>query len=206
MLESLTFTGPDQGWPPRPSGMRDPRPVESIPLPGLLTLEVADEMRAAAARSEKVRRLLGERFTHISTNQVFHKKRRPTAGHAPDVVTLFYSYTNNHAVEVHMIGREIRRARAIKGYQPAEGIDEVEQAIDLARDDARIHDHVSKLSADAILMPQQAGSHGYGNRLLWVTFSEPDEEHGEKPVRYCAVVDLTDRKVVLARPEEPISE
>jgi hypothetical protein len=94
--------------------------------------------------------------------------------------------------------------RAIAGYQPPEGSDEINEAICLARSDIRIKDQVQLLSGHAILLPNSVEDIGYGHRLMRVTFTDPSDTGDEKPALFAAIVDLIDRQVLMARPERPI--
>jgi hypothetical protein len=53
----------------------------------------------------------------------------------------------------------------------------------------------------AILLPRWGEQPGGDHRLLCVTFKALDGEEDEVPVPFTALVDLTDRRVLLAGPE-----
>jgi hypothetical protein len=98
----------------------------------------------------------------------------------------------------------VRCAATLLGYQPPEAPEEIEQAIALARAHPRISDAVQDLEAGALLLPFRDGDLGYRHRILWVTFFDAGETEGEKPALFSAAVDLTDQRVLIARPEPPI--
>jgi hypothetical protein len=152
-----------------------------------------------------VRELLGERFVHLTTDmRRFGKGHRPDAGRPLETRLLFFSHTNNVTVEVLMTGLSPVGAGTRPGTQPPEAPEEVEEAVALARAHPGISDLVQDLGAHALLIPNQDEDPGYGHRLLWVIFFEAGEMEGEKPALFTAAVDLTDRRVLLARAEPPI--
>jgi hypothetical protein len=204
-VPELEFTGPGEGWPPRPRGQRDVRRLEAQPIPGALTDALEQEIRRSALADGRVRALLGERFVHLTTDmRNWGKGRRPDPSRPLETRALFFSHTNNVAVEVLMTGLSTQGAGTLPGYQPPEAPEEIEQAVALARAHPRISDHVQDLEAGALLLPHQDGDPGYGHRILWVTFFDAAEIEGEKPALFSAAVDLTDQRVLVARPEPPI--
>lgn len=191
---TIEFTGPEEGWPPRPKGRTNVQQVRSKEILRSLTEAREAAIRRAALRDLRVRKLLGDRFAYISTDEVEPAKRRTRrpAGPLATRVT-FYSHTNNVAVEVQMVGTRVRGVRRNEGFQPPEGAEEIATAIKLAQGDPRLRDHVGGLNSFAILTPASKGHPASGHRVLHVTFSKGED----LPPLYFAFVDLTDQKVLL---------
>ncbi len=91
-----------------------------------------------------------------------------------------------------------------KGYQPEEGDEEITAAIELPRADQRIAREVQNLHGHAILTSPEEYRYflvrdeaGFGDRVLWVTFSEMPES----PALYFARVDLTSQTILDAGKE-----
>ena len=103
-------------------------------------------------------------------------------------------YSNTAAVIVCMNVQEFVRLPAVpKDYQPPEGDREEEEAIRVARQDARIQDKIKELKARALLTDPEwrlwwRNQEGYGHRVFYVTF----EQDGSGAPQYYAVVDLTE--------------
>jgi len=192
-------------WPPIPRGAVDaPSRRATITTTGPLTEVLEAEIRRAAIASERVQRSLGDRFAHISTDYFEIGKGHSRDCAAPLATRLiFFSHTHNVAVEVEMTGAHPKEVRVKEGYQPSEGLDEIAEAICLAKADARIKDRVQLLAGHAILLPTSAETLGSGHRMLRVTFTDPSETVQEKPALFSAVVDLIDRRVLMARQEAP---
>jgi hypothetical protein len=116
---------------------------------------------------------------------------------------MFYSYSNDAAVEVTLRGERIVSVRQRKDYLPPESQEELDQAVELARKDDRIAASIEGLEGHAILMQPGDGiifnDPGYGHRVFWVTFSQGVSGNPQ----YWAVVDLSERKVLKADKEEP---
>lgn len=196
----LEFTGPDQGWPPHPKGMRNLRPVRSRPLPGTLTDDFKARVRTAALRDPRVRNALGERFTYIKTRKVEPPKGTVTGVRAPtETAAVFYSYSNNTAVVVRLTEFRVERIEERRGYQPPEGEEEVEAAVALARRDSRLRSVVRRLEGVAIRVLPRPEAPSAVNRVLYVVF----RQDWNSPPRYYATVDMTDGVVVAAGPLVP---
>jgi len=118
---------------------------------------------------------------------------------------LYYSYSQNVAVEVRMKGENLLSASTLEGYLPPEGQDDVLRGIELAKADPRLAGKVDQLQGHGLLMQPDRGffrnDPGYAHRTIWITFSE--EQDGDP--KYWAVVDLTDDKVLDAGEEPPRS-
>jgi hypothetical protein len=204
-VPELEFTGAGEGWPPRPRDQEEVRELEVEPIPGGLTDALEEEIRSAAINDRRVQEMLGERSVHLTTDmRRWGKGRRPDPGLPLDTRLLFFSHTNNVAVEVLMAGLTTCGARTRPGFQPPEVPEEVEEAVALARAHPAISDLVQDLEAGALLLPFRDGDLGYGHRILWVTFCAAGETEDEKPALFSAAVDLTDKRVLIARPEPPI--
>jgi len=191
------FTGPEQEWPPHPKGWTNIKSVPSTQIPAALTASLEPQIRQAAAQDPRVRSLLGERFTHISTHEAEPSKdeeRRATG--LPKTRVTFYSYSNNVAVETDMDGMAVTAVRHRESYQPPEGLDEITQAIKLATQDERLAQAVMGLHGHAIVTFLPKAHRHYGHRVLYVAFSK----EGEESTQYAAVVDLTDQIVLTAGP------
>lgn len=187
-VPELVFTDPRRGFPPQPREITNVRDVPWEPIRGGLSDELARRLGRAVAVNPTVRGRLGERWVHVSTQQLDPgKAERPAPRDSLDVQSMFYSYTNNVAIEVFSRGERVDSVRAVPGYQPPETPDEIQTAISLARQDQRIRERVGGLAADAILTPPLEGKEVEGHRLMYVTF------RGEKEFypRFWAVVDMT---------------
>ncbi len=154
----------------------------------------------AAERHSQVLEKLGRRFFFISAEPAKSKDRfcpsavRSTSGQAGLTRITYYSYSNAEAVIVCMNAQEFVSLPAVpKDYQPPEGDREEEEAIRVARLDARIEDKVKDLKARVILTDPEWrlwwwNQEGYGHRVFYVTF----EQEGTGDPQYWAVVDLTE--------------
>jgi hypothetical protein len=199
----LAFTGPGEGWPPRPVGQCDVRFLEAEAIPGALTEAFEAEVRRAALEDRLVRELLGERFVHIHTDELNSGKGRDCDMSRPLGTRLvFFSHTNNVAVEVEMQGLRVGEALTVPRFQPPEAMEEIEEAISIARADPRLSHHVRDLEAGALINMLNPEDPYHGLRVLWVTFFEAGEREEEKPALFCAAVDIVNRRVLTAR-EEP---
>jgi hypothetical protein len=198
----LEFTGPEEGWPPSPRYQEKVSQVQTEQIPGGLTDALEQHIRTIAARDERVLALLGERFDYINTVATeWGKDRRPNPSQPLATRLTFFSHTNSVAVEVQMLGLRVRSACNRPGYQPPEADGEIKEAIALARADKRLETEVRGLNADAILLPRDAEELGYGERLIWVVFTDATKSEAEKPALFTATVDITNQRVLNARPE-----
>ena len=175
-----------------------------------IEMGVLDEIREdspvvrAAERHPQVREKLGQRYFFINAEPT--KTKDPfcpsallrTSVQAATTAALtrvtYYSYSNTAAVIVCMNVQEFVRLPAVpKDYQPPEGDREEEEAIRVARQDARIQDKIKELKARALLTDPEwrlwwRNQEGYGHRVFYVTF----EQDGSGAPQYYAVVDLTE--------------
>lgn len=185
---------------------------------------VVDEIREnspvvqAAEQHPQVQGKLGQRYFFISaeptkTKDQFCPSALPrTSGQTAATPALtriiYYSYSNTAAVIVCMNGQEFVSLPIVpKDYQPPESDREEEEAIRVARQDARIQDKVKDLKARAILVDPEWrlwwwNHEGYGHRVFYVTFARDESGTPE----YWAAVDLTeevDRDKVRQAGSEP---
>lgn len=205
-VPALEFTSNGGGWPPEPRGQTQVRELEAEQIPGALTDAFAEEIRKYAIYDTRVAALLGDRFVHLTTDmRRWGKGRRPDPSVPLETRIIFYSESNNLAVEVWMKGLSVQGAVGRQGVQPPEVPEEIEEAVALARRHPAIRDLVHGLAAGGLLLPRQDGDPGPGQRIIWVTFFEAAEIEGEKPALFSAAVDLIEQKVLVARAEPPIS-
>lgn len=206
-IPNLDFAGAGHGWPPIPLEWENVQPVEVEEIPGALTEELEVRIRKSAGENPRVQAVLGERHVHLTTDmRYFGKGVRPNPALPLDTRLIYFSHTNNIAVEVLMKGLSLVSVAVIPGFQPPEVPEEIEVAVKLARADPRLKNEVRDLGSGGLLLVRREGEIGYGHRLIWVTFFEPEDTEGEKPALYTAVVDLTDLKVLFTRREEPIEQ
>ncbi len=188
------FTGPQEGFPPKVKSRTNVVAVAAQESNLRLTDAVAIQTRDAALQDQRVRDLLGGRFTYIDTDEIEPEKGQAASNGPLATRVTFFSYANNVAVLVRMTGLKVESATRRDGYQPPEGRDEIKEAIGLASRDSNLLNRLQGLTGHAILTYPQAGRPGYGHRILRVTFRNGDED----VPRYFANVDLTDQKVLSA--------
>jgi hypothetical protein len=191
----LEFTGPEAGWPPQVKGATNVRILPMEPVPGALTSAFAAQLGEVAATSPVVRRALGDRFAFIEADFLDGDKRgdQPPPEQRLTRVT-FYSYSRNVAVRALVRGGEVLEVVDVEGYQPPESPQEIERAVQLAREDARIRDAVRGLEGRALLTELGEGRPGAGHRVLYVSFLA----RGSARTELMALVDLTDNRVLEA--------
>lgn len=196
-IAMLKFGEAEGGWPPLPIGAKNVTLVPWSEVSVSLTEPLGVQLQQAALADAQVRQLLGERFVFISADELeLGKTGRPQT--TADLATrlTFFSHTNNVAVEVRMLGSKVENVKRREGYQPPEGAEEIDLAVQLARRDSRIREIVVGLEAGALVAFPQKDQPGYGNRVLYVSFSKSDEGLAT----YMALVDLTTQKVLAAGP------
>ncbi len=195
--KTVQVTGPEVGWPPKPKGVTMFTQVGDTPIPGSLTDAVEAQIRQAVVQDPAVRQALGSRFAFITIDEIEPPKggRRDPAAPVPTRVT-FFSHQNNVAVEVFTRGTRVERVLRRPDYQPPEGREEVQAAIALAERDPRLSGRLERVTGSAIRTQREPGKPGAGNRLLYVTFHEANEDLP----RFFALVDLTLQQVLDAGP------
>lgn len=193
----LEFTGPEEGWPPRPKDVTNVKEVPWEEIPGSLTDSLEAEIRQAALQDTRVRELLGDRFAYISIYEIELDKESERDPSKPLATKLtFFSHTNNVAVEVRIQGLKVDAVTTNERYQPPEGDDEIKEAIELAQNDSRLREEIKGLKANAILAFIAENQPGFGHRVLHVSFLQEEEDFP----RFFAMVDLNDQKVLSAGP------
>ena len=220
-LTELTLALPPEGGPRRPVNSSGPSTLRGA-IPSLIIVEKdPTSLRTTAEQDSRVREHLGERFGFIETEEVYADQCLGTGGEEgsnPAHLTerlatqdiahrlTYYSYSYNSAIHVCLQGNQVTSVQRDprQGYQPQEGVEEVEQAIALARKDVRIAQDVQNLFGHAILTsPEEyryfwvSDEAGFGDRVLWVTFSEMPESLA----LFFARVDLTNGQVLDAGKE-----
>ncbi|MGD9852268.1 MAG: hypothetical protein AB7T38_13485 [Nitrospirales bacterium] len=221
MLTELTLELPPEG------GARQPVDSSLSPalqgnIPNIVIVEKdSSALRTAAEQDPTVKTELGERYGFIAMEEVAANQCRITVqeeGSAPRNASnhpskqdkvhrlTYYSYTHNSAIHVCLKENNVVSVQrdSRKGYQPEESPEEIEHAIALARQDPRIAQDVRNLFGHAILTsPEEyryfwvSDEAGFGNRVLWVTFSET----AESLALFFARVDLTTDTVLDAGKE-----
>ena len=221
LLTELSLEIPAEGGPRRPVGSSAPLALQGT-LPHIVIVEKdKSALLATTEQHAEVQTQLGERYGFIDSEEIpadqcqiavdSEGTTSPPASDRPSNQGLiqrltYYSYTHNTAVHICINGNQVTAQRdPRKGYQPQEGTEEVEQAIALARKDPRIAEDVKNLFGHAILTsPEEyryfwvSDEAGFGDRVLWVTFSETPESLA----LFFARVDLT-KDLVLDAGKEP---
>lgn len=204
----VEFTGLDEAGhaKPKTSASVIAAAVTRTASPIAFTTDEIDALRQAAESNSRVVAMLGERWTFIEADRLaaegkasfgcctasFHQAR-----------LMYFSYSQNVAVEVQMKDTTVIAVSRREGYIPPEGEQDVRKAIDLARADSRLSGKVAGLEGHGIMMEPERGiiwnDPGYGHRVMWVTFSQGQD--GDP--KFWAVVDLTEDKVLEAGDEPP---
>jgi hypothetical protein len=174
----------------------------------VLTSGEVAALRRAAEGDRRVAALLGKRWAFIDADRL-PPEGKVSFGCCRDVSSMtrlvYYSYSQNVAVEVRMKDTNVLSVSRVEGYQPPEGQQDVQRGIELAKADPRLAGKVDQLQGHGLLMQPDRGffrnEPGYAHRTIWITFSK---EHDGDP-KYWAVVDLTDDKVLEAGEEPPRS-
>ncbi|MDT3778412.1 hypothetical protein PJI16_12660 [Nitrospira sp. MA-1] len=221
-LVELPLELPPEGGPRRPVDAMSPTTL-SAPGPEIIIVDSNQSgLRATAERDPDVKTQLGERFAYINTEKVpadqclvilqgddssnSRTTERASNSDASAYRLTYYSYTHNVAVHVCMENDRMSSVQQDprEGYQPEEGEEEITAAIELARADQRISQEIQHLHGHAILTsPEEyryfwvSDEAGFGDRVLWVTFSEMPESSA----LYFARVDLTSQTVLDAGKE-----
>lgn len=205
-VHRLEFDDPADGVRRIPMGITALPAGQGTAADGAASTAIASDLAAKAVTNSKVRQVLGSRYTVISATvtdlSATHLSGCCT-GMMPKHHLMFYSYTNDVAVDVEMKGEDvITIVQRDRSYLPPEGEEEMQQAIDLARKDSRIPGGLPQLDGHAILMQPGDGllwnEPGYGHRVFWVTFSKGLSGNPE----YWAVVDLSAQTVLKVEKED----
>jgi hypothetical protein len=198
-LTELPLVLPPEGGPRRPVGSSSSSALKGE-IPDIVIVEKDHSaLRTRAEQDSKVKTELGERYGFIAAEEVYadqclitildedsgpgHLANRHSNQERMDRLT-YYSYTHNVAVHVCINNNTVTSVQRDprKGYQPEESTEETDHAIALARQDPRIAQDVRDLFGHAILTSPEEYRYfwvrdeaGFGDRVLWVTFSEAPE-------------------------------
>ena len=173
----------------------------------LTTADIAT-LRKSAEGDARVAALLGSRWGFIEADRL-PPDGKISFGCCRDSARLvrlvYYSYSNNVAVDVRMKEASVFSTARLEGYLPPEGPQDVQRGIELAKADPRLAGKVQPLEGHGLLMHPDRGffrnDPGYGHRIIWITFSQGQD--GDP--KYWAVVDLTEDRVLDAGEEPPRS-
>ena len=115
--KTFEFSKPEHGWPPYPLDWTNVVSISAQTIPGTLTDEIAERMRVAALEEPKLREALGERFVHINTDpsHIGKGSMAMDCGEPIGARLMFYSYSNNTAVQVSMLGMRVNEIHALQG-------------------------------------------------------------------------------------------
>jgi len=207
----LQFTGDDTAGHHKPKmagAVSDTAAKRSANAAAVLTANEVAALRNAAERDSRVTKLLGSRWVFIDADRM-PPEGKSSFGCCRDIAgltrLLYYSYSQNVAVDVRMKGDNLFRVSPLEGYLPPEGQQDVLRGIELAKADPRLAGKVEQLQGHGLLMQPDRGffrnDPGYAHRTIWITFSKGQD--GDP--KYWAVVDLTDEKVLDAGEELPRS-
>ena len=207
----LQFTGDDTAGHHKPrmvGAVLDTAVKRSTNAAAVLTANEVAALRNAAERDSRVTKLLGGRWVFIDADRMPPEGKR-SFGCCRDAASLtrllYYSYSQNIAVDVRMKGDNLLSISPLEGYLPPEGQQDVQRGIELAKADPRLAGKVEQLQGHGLLMQPDRGffrnDPGYAHRTIWITFSKGQD--GDP--KYWAVVDLTDDKVLDAGEEPPRS-
>ncbi len=210
-LNSLQFTGEDTAGHHKPKmvgASGDAAVKRSTNDAAVLTADEVATFRTVAESDRGVAMQLGSRWVFIDADRM-PPEGKLTFGccrQTTSVVRLvYYSYSQNVAVDVRVKESGVLSVSRREGYQPPEGQGDVQRGIELAKADPRLAGKVNQLQGHGLLMQPDQGffrnDPGYGHRTIWITFSEGQ---GGDP-KYWAVVDLTEDKVLEAGEEPPRS-
>jgi hypothetical protein len=185
---ALTFTGPQQGWPPKPAGATNVVTEVWTDI-GALTDSTITPLVAAVVQNQQVKAALGARFAFLSASLIEEKRNDVAVG--DKILLTFFSYTANTAVEVTTLKNEVQSVEA-KKYQPPVSNDEVRIATRIALGNRLLADSTRGLLAEGILSGRREDSQAQSHRVVYVVFSRDTSDD----ILYYAYVDLNDQKVL----------
>ena len=202
------FAGTDESGHVRPKSAGETTPVgiTRTVKPAAFTTDQIGALRHAAEANARVAAILGDRWTFIEADRLI-AQGKASFGCCTESLRqarlLYFSYSQNVAVEVEMQDTTVIAVSRREGYIPPEGDQDVRKAVELARGDRRLSGKVGGLEGHGIMMEPKEGiiwnDPGYGHRVMWVTFSQGQD--GDP--KFWAVVDLTADKVLDAGAEPP---
>lgn len=150
--------------------------------------------RGIAESSLLVKRVLGERYAYIRLDPVDPPKGKEKDAY--EAVLTFFSYTENKGAEVHMKNEQIISAKLVDIW-PTEGLSEVLEAVEIARNSEQLRGRVNDLEAGGMLAQLVTGKEAWiGRRVIDVRFFTPVESVS----MYYATIDLTNKTVLAAGP------
>lgn len=154
--------------------------------------------------NKKVKETLGKHWIHVNTQHITQTDTRYQGieGDIPhfEFRVLFYSYSAGHTIEVLIGGAKKIVINSLFDIYIPETSEEIQKAINIAKKDTRISQYVGELEANAILEPITDEKHpSFKNRVLRVMFTEKYDKFKELPVLFYALVDLNEKKVLIAR-------
>lgn len=169
--------------------------VESTPIEDepILTDELAEEVESIALEHEEVSQLLGDRYVTIGTS--LRLKRRKDD--EPTLVFVAYDYDDDRTIEA-VLEYDDDELDVINveqaSYQPAPVDEELDQAIQLAKEDEWLQKQLTKkLEGSALIVTSNdVDDSRRGHRLFDVRFRRPNN----RLPRYRALVDLSAEEVV----------
>jgi len=166
--------------------------LEYQTAPGARAPEALATMRDTIVTDAKVRNALGKQFQYLGSEHRGAMTERGATAQAATTVMRFYSYARNRVVDVEVRDDKVVAVRlGPKGFQPAEGREEVAAAAALVRADTRYSSIVADLPARGLITPSKNG-----HRYLYVLFYK---EKNVRPPVFRATVDMTAQKVVSTR-------
>ena len=183
------------GWPPRVEGIEAVTRIEPDPPANPFTIETEAAFLRVALSHPDVQALLQGRWEHFGT---YLSSPRGYDDCCHDARVYFHNYTAGYGVEVMMRDCAIQSITKQDPYLHPESAIEESQAIALAKEDSRLKGRLAGLDATAILQIPPADDPAYGNRLLWVMFTEPDNPTMEARALFTAMVDLNQQRVLEA--------
>jgi hypothetical protein len=182
--------------PDTPEQTEQWEPVSRGPLEiqNQLTEDLAERASDTVLGTEEVRQVLDDkRYIAIGASL-----REDRVENTTSLAFILYNYTDNLAVEVSLDenGQEVTEVIEAR-YQPPPLQEEIDQAIQLAREDSRLatRSRIDDLEGTAIVVSSVDPEDPYYNhRQFDVRFGRPDE----RLARYGALVDLSTETVLRA--------
>ncbi len=192
--DRVIFEG-DLSFPPKLKGQSLESNVHLDIIPGrrLNVQETRQEMRAVAIAEPKVKRLLGQRFSLLSSGWLDKDKQGIETTAEDRYEMVFYNYVANHVVTVTTSKsgdvKDVRSKRVI--VQPPESREEIEAAAKIVHADRRHGEATRDLLVRGIVTEGRAP-----NRYLYLLFYR----ESQKRAVYDATVDISSGRIVSAGP------
>ena len=184
------YSGVEEGFPPRAIGASN---INHLARTGALFLTNDTSLTDPAVKAA-----LGARYSYLGIRQ-----ETPKGEAASDkTVATYFSHSNNVTVEVTVEDDWVTNIERILAgeYQPPLGPDEVEAAIELAKDWMRANGHSSyaRLEGFTILAFPPEGEIFYDSRVAFVSF----HKHVDARPEFIAWVDLTKQTILKAQEDK----